>query len=327
MAIVAANVARSTVRLLVTATSVPRVEWLSPSRLSAGTLGAMLRFGLPTSAGTAAGFASRRVDNAIVSGLFGPGVVGAYNLAYNVADVPAVQVGEQIGDVLLPSFSLMTPEQRKAALVRSTGLLALVTFPLAVGLGAVARTLVEALLRPEWYDVGPMLALLSVLSVVRPVGWTISAYLLAQDRPGLDAALEGGKLVALVVLLLTMGRSGPLWACAAVGVAFALHTIASMVVVEALDGVAISTLLARCAPPLAACSVMFAVVVAARDVLRRAAGSVGVAHPGVVLAAQVGLGAATYVVAALFMARSTSLDLYALLQRAMRERPVRHAAG
>jgi PST family polysaccharide transporter len=229
--------------------------------------------------------------------------------------------------VLLPSFARMTPEQRKAALVRSTGLLALVTFPLAVGLGAVARTLVEALLRPEWYDVGPMLALLSVLSVVRPVGWTISAYLLAQDRPGLDAALEGGKLAALVALLLTMGRPGPLSACAAVGVAFALHAVASMAVVEVLDGVTMSTLLGRCAPPLAACCAMFAVVVATREVLRRAAGAVGAAHPAFVLAAQVGLGAATYVVAALILARSTSLDLYGLLQRAMRERSVRHAAG
>ena len=73
--------------------------------------------------------------------------MGAYNLAYNVADVPAVQVGEQIGDVLLPSFAKLEPAARKAALVRSTGLLALVTFPLAVGLGAIAQPLVDALLR------------------------------------------------------------------------------------------------------------------------------------------------------------------------------------
>jgi PST family polysaccharide transporter len=269
MAIVAGNVARSAVRLVMMAASVERAEWLSPFPLSAKTLASMLRFGLPMSVGTAAGFASRRIDNAIVSGLFGTSVVGAYNLAYNVADVPAVQVGEQIGDVLLPSFALMTVEQRKAALIRSTGLLALVTFPLAVGLGAIARTLVEAVLRPEWRDVGPMLALLSVLSVVRPIGWTISAYLLAQNRPGLDAVLEGGKLVAVVVLLLTLGRPGPLSACAAVGVAFALHAVASMVVVEMLDGVSMSALVARCAPPFAACSAMFAAVVATRHVLLR----------------------------------------------------------
>jgi lipopolysaccharide exporter len=323
MAIVAGNVVRSAVRFLVMGASVPRAEWLTPVRMSMTTLAAMLRFGIPMSFGTAAGFASRRVDNAIVSGLFGPGVVGAYNLAYNVADVPAVQVGEQIGDVLLPSFAHMAPEQRKTSLVRSTGLLALVTFPLAVGLGAVSRTLVDVVLRPEWHDVGPMLALLSVLSVVRPVGWTISAYLLAEARTGLDAALEWGKLVALVVLLLTVGRAGPLSACVAVGVAFALHTLASMLVVDLLDGITMSSLAARCGPPFAACSAMFAVVVATREVLA----GLGGASPMVTLAAQVALGTGTYVVAAMFLARSTSLDMVALLLRAARERSVRHAAG
>jgi len=139
---------RSVVRLAAMAGSVPPSDWLSRTALSAKTLGDMLRFGLPMSIGVGAGFASRRVDNAIVSSLFGPDVVGAYNLAYNVADAPAVQVGEQIGDVLLPSFSAMSPEERRAALVRSTALLTLVTFPLSVGLGAVAPSLVRTLLRP-----------------------------------------------------------------------------------------------------------------------------------------------------------------------------------
>ena len=177
MSIVVANVLRSAVRLATMCASVPRASWLAPSRLSMSTVRDMLRFGLPMSVGNAAGFASRRVDNAIVSGLFGADVVGAYNLAYNVADVPAVQVGEQIGDVLFPSFANMDGPRRRAALLRSTGLLALVTFPLAVGLGAIAPTTVETLLRPEWHDVAPMLAVLSVLSVVRPVGWTISSFL------------------------------------------------------------------------------------------------------------------------------------------------------
>ena len=209
MSIVVANVVRSAVRCAAMAGSIPRASWLHPSPLSAKTLRAMLRFGLPMSVGMGAGFASRRVDNAIVSGLFGADVVGAYNLAYNVADVPAVQVGEQIGDVLLPSFARMGPSARKNALVRSTGLLALVTFPLAIGLGAVAPALVQALLPPEWRDVGPMLMLLSVLGVVRPLGWTISSYLLACGSPRLDAALELIKLASLVTLLLTLGRLGP----------------------------------------------------------------------------------------------------------------------
>jgi len=312
MSIVVANVVRSAVRLAAMSGAVPRAAWLSPSRFSAAIVRAMLRFGAPMSVGTAAGFASRRVDNAIVSGLFGANVVGAYNLAYNVADVPAVQVGEQIGDVLLPSFAHMSVERRKEALVRSTGLLALVTFPMAVGLGAVAPTLVDVLLKPEWRDVGPMLALLSVLSVVRPVGWTISSYLLAQDRPRVDAALEVLKLVALVALLLTVGRASPLWACVAVGAAFAMHTAASVLVVHVLDGVRVGSLVASCMRPLAACVPVAAAVLGVRHVFPDM-------HPhGLRLVLEVAVGASTYVAGALIWAGPMSRDLLALARRVVR---------
>jgi PST family polysaccharide transporter len=314
MCIVVANVARSAVRLVTLAGSVQRAEWLTPSRFSMKTVRAMVRFGLPMSIGTAAGFASRRVDNAIVSGLFGANVVGAYNLAYNVADVPAVQIGEQIGDVLMPSFAHMQPEDRAPALARSTGLLALVTFPLAVGLGVVAPALVDTLLKPEWRDVGPMLALLSALSVVRPIGWTISAYLLARDMPRIDAALEVLKLATLVILLLTVGRWGPLWACTAVGLAFGVHALASMVVVHATGGVRVSALASRCAGPLAACLPMAASVFAVGSMLRAA----GVATRGALLSAEIATGALVYPLAALVLARPLAFDLVGLVTSALR---------
>jgi lipopolysaccharide exporter len=313
MSIVIANVVRSAIRFALMATSVPRVAWLSPSPLSLKTVRAMLRFGLPISVGMGAGFASRRLDNAIVSGLFGTEVVSAYNLAYNVADTPAVQVGEQIGDVLLPSFALMEPVARKAALARSTALLALVTFPLAVGLGAVAGPLVRTLLRPEWHDVGPMLAVLSVLGVVRPVGWTISSYLLARNSSRLDAILEVIKLTSLVVLLLTLGRAGPLWACIAVGLAFVIHAAASMGVVHALDGVSMSALAARFGPPLAACVPMVGAIIATGVVLAPAGDAV-------TLVGEIGVGAVTYTASALVIARSASQDLLMLVRRALQGR-------
>jgi len=311
MAIVVANVARSVARLVTMTAGLPLADWLSPCRIEWRTLRAMLRFCVPVSIGSAAGFTSRRIDNVIVSGLFGTEVLGGYNLAYNVADVPAVQIGEQIGDVLLPSYAQLSPEDRKAALVRSTGLLALVTFPLAVGLGAVGQTVVDALLRPEWRDVGPMLAVLSCLSIVRPVGWTIGSYLLARDQPRLDAKLEVFKLAALVVLLLTLGRLGPVWACVAVGFAFAAHSLASMIAVQFLDGVRVRALALECAPALAACVPMLAAVFGVHALESWA----GVRSAGLRLVLEIATGAATYPSAALLLAREPSLDLLMLARR------------
>ena len=71
---------------------------------------------------------------------------GLYNLAYNLADIPAIYIGEQLALVLLPSMASLPPERRPRALERSTALLSLIIFPLAVGLGLVADPLIALVL-------------------------------------------------------------------------------------------------------------------------------------------------------------------------------------
>ena len=39
-----------------------------------------------------------------MSRLFGPAVMGGYNLAYSLAETPISYVAEHIGDVLMPSI-------------------------------------------------------------------------------------------------------------------------------------------------------------------------------------------------------------------------------
>ena len=63
------------------------------------------RFGAPVSLGQTINFAIRRWDNLVVSSLHGPAAVGAYNLAYNLADIPAVQIGEQVTEALQVGFT------------------------------------------------------------------------------------------------------------------------------------------------------------------------------------------------------------------------------
>lgn len=316
MALVLANVVRSVLRTGMLCLAVDRREWLTPSPLSGATTRSMLSFGLPFSISASANFASRRWDNLLVSHFFGVGVLGQYNLAYNLADIPAVQVGEQIGDVLLPSFAHMKEEQRKRALVRSTALLALIVFPLAVGLGAVADTAVATLLRKEWHAVGPMLTLLAALSVARPVGWTIASYLVAREmtRPLMWLGLL--QVVFLVGCIATLGRLGPLYACAAVGVAFAGHALASMALVSHVDGIRVRTLVGSCTGPLLACIPLTAAVLAARFVMVRS----GVETRGVGLAVEILAGAGGYAGGVFLFARAATEDLINLLRNALGRR-------
>src|SRR2546430_514247 len=122
-------------------------------------------------------------DNLAVSRFFGAGGVGVYNMAYNLADIPAIQVGEQIALVLLPSMTELPPERRAAALERASALLSIIIFPLAIGLGLVAEPLIAALLPADkWQGVAPLLTVLSVLSVFRPISWVLSADMEAEAK-------------------------------------------------------------------------------------------------------------------------------------------------
>jgi PST family polysaccharide transporter len=227
-------------------------------------------------------------------------------------------VGEQIGDVLLPSFAHMTEEQRRSALPRAMGILGLVVFPLAVGLGAVAHTVVAALLDPKWQAVAPMLVILSMLSVTRPVGWVVASYLQAQRRTRAIMILEVTKALGLVVFLLSMGRFGPLWACAAAGATYGAHAIGSAWVVRRLEGVAIGGLLAPLLGPLLACVPMVAAVLGTRLLL--SAQGVG---PKVTLPCEVLAGGVAYVAAALLIAPGLTREMISLIRRALsrRKRP------
>ncbi len=104
-------------------------EWAKPVRLSWKTTRELMTF-LPIGASNILHYLSRRGDNLLIASLYGTRAVGQYNLAYNLADVPASHIGEHIGDVLLPSFAqLKTNEDRQRALIRAAGLLSLVVFP------------------------------------------------------------------------------------------------------------------------------------------------------------------------------------------------------
>ncbi len=319
MAIVFGNIARSLVRMLVYVSSVELRQWLSPCRIAWNHTRELLAFGVPMALGALCEFATRRWDNLLVSRFFGPGPTGLYNLAYNLADVPAIQVGEQIGDVLLPSFARMDPARRPDAFVRSLSLLGLVVFPLAVGLGVVAPTLVATIFDARWRELAPMLVLLSALSVARPVGWTVSSYLQARQLPRRILWLEAFKLLLLVVSLLSFGRHSPLWACGAVGVAFGGHALASLWVIRAVDGVQLRRSLGSLVSPLLACLVMSGVVLLVRSALSRTFEM----RPLPLLLVEVASGAVAYVLAALLLARRVTSELLAKLRVAFG----RHAKG
>lgn len=312
-AVVIGNIVQSTVVVAMIIRAAGFAEWAQPVRLRAARVRDMLRFGLPLSLESVAHNASRYWDNLMVSHLFGRGPTGLYNLGYNLADIPAVQVGEQLAHVLLPSMASLPPERRPRALERATALLSVLIFPLAVGLGLIAEPLVALVLPPAWQEVAPLLTILTTLSIFRPITWVLSAYMEAQDRTARLMFLEVGKLVVLLGLMALLAPLGLHWVASAVGVSYGLMCIAGIALVSR-EGPSWRRLLVSFVQPLAACVVMAAVI----EVIEQPFGHL--LHPGIQLPLEIVAGGVAYVAAALVLCRATVRDLLDLARRA-RKRP------
>jgi lipopolysaccharide exporter len=314
MSIVYANIIQSVVVVAILVRAAGIRAWATPSRLQWDRVKDMLRYGVPLGIMANAHMASRYWDNLAISHFFDPRALGAYNMAYNLADIPAIQVGEQIALVLMPSMAELPPDRRAAALERSSALLSLVIFPLAVGLGLVAYPLIALILpHNDWQGVAPLLTVLASLSVFRPITWVLSAYLEAESKTNRLMFLELGKVVVLLGGMALLAPYGVRAASGAVGIAFGLAAIAGVAIVVR-EGVSPVRMLVGFLQPIAACAVMAAAVWLCERGLLLA----DIDHPAIVLPLEIVVGAIAYVAAALVLARKSSRDLLSLVRNALK---------
>jgi lipopolysaccharide exporter len=316
-AIMFGTLVRSVITSVLFLYAAPRAEWLVRVRLRAADVRDLFLYGLPIMVAIITDNATRRWDNLIVSKLFGPGVMGGYNYAYNLAEMPITSVAEHIGEVLMPSFSRMEPGQRERAVVRAASLMGLVVSPLGVGLGAVAGTVTAAFFNTQWGPmIRPMLTILSVMTVFRPMPWSAIAYVQAVQRTRI--VMWSSFLRAVVVLSLVAAGGalgGPNGACIGAGGGYAIHSVLTIFAAGRATDLPVGPYLLGVARPLLPCAPMFLAVLGLGHILD-ATGVPLVAS----LAVQIVAGAVIYIAAAFVLVRPGVDELLRLGREAIRRR-------
>lgn len=302
IAIAWGSLARAVARFACIVPAVSLAEWLEPHRLRLAIFRRIVGYGLTFTITSIATFGLRRWDNLLISRYFGTGVMGAYNYAYNLADTPSTAVGDQICDILAASFPRLDRERRAKALVHACTMIAMIVFPLSIGLAVVAATVVETFFDPRWSHVGSMLICLAALSAARPLASIFGAYCFTSGRHRTVAWLEWASLFGVVGAISSIGTTDVNWTCAGISAVFVLRTLAIMWLVTRQDPIQMSEFLRPMSRALAASLVMAAGVSAARPMLE---GWV----PHIRLLVEVALGAAIYIGSAWVVARSSCREL------------------
>jgi PST family polysaccharide transporter len=314
-AIVAGNLARAATFTGMIIARSDRSEWLRRAALRRSTAREMLGFGFPLSAKSLAESFAVSWDKLLISRFFGSHSMGQYALAYNLADVTA-QVADYIGDVLQPSLSKLDVHRQRLALPRVSALMALVLFPLIAGMAVVAPVVTTALLDSRWAGVAPMLSLLCLRTIPLPLTWVVGAYFTARRRTQPMMFLGFVKLAFVVGLLLTVGRRGPLWACAAVVMASQLTGFAHLLVGWRLEELKPGALFAATIRPLVASALMAGAVLLFRGAIHML-----IPMPAkLALVLEVGVGGVAYAASAMLVARPTALEFVELVRGVLSRR-------
>jgi PST family polysaccharide transporter len=303
--IVWANVAQYGLRLVWLGLAIDRSKWFQPVKITWRQTREMLGFGVPLAIGNAAHFASNAWDRLIVTGLFGTTVHGLYALGKSLSAVPADNVGDAVADVLMPSFVRMSPEEARIAVVRASHFVAIIVYPLAAGLAVVSPTLVQALFTPEWYGIAMPLTILASVSLIDPMGDTMTSYLKARHMPWavmfIQLSFLGVILAATFVLGYFFGLYG---ACFGVGVGMGYRAMCALYVAHRLDQVSMLDMMVGLIRSALAAGLMALAVLGVRELFTGKLDNIFLA-----LAIEIVVGAIAFVPAAFLVAGPIARDV------------------
>jgi len=234
---------------------------------------------------------SRNIDNLLIGRMLGETSLGLYARAYALMLLPITQITTVLASSMLPMLSRVHDDRARSKnlFLRALGMIALVGFPMMLGLASVADPFVRALYGPKWLGLIPLLRVLAVVGALQmltnPTGWLF----VSQGRTDLILRWGLGACSAIIVALLIGASFG---SALSVAVAYLVINVILFAPCLWLAGTTVAASLGDIFKVIAApalCAIVMAAVVAGMDWVLPA-----VVPELLRLASEVAVGAAVY---------------------------------
>lgn len=114
---------------------------------------------------------SRNADNLLIGRMIGSEALGLYSKAYSIMLLPLNNISRVISKVMFPSFSLIQEDKKqiKNLYLKTTKLIAFITFPMMAGLSILSESFVLATFGKDWLEMAPLISILSVLGAFQSI--------------------------------------------------------------------------------------------------------------------------------------------------------------
>ncbi len=176
----------------------PRLEWSWPK------VRQLLSYGRWITGLTLLGFIVTQGDDLFVSKYLGLTALAFYQLAYGIANMPAVQITHVISKASFPTYSRLFeqgPEQVQGVFLNVVKGTLLLSSAATIGIWMLIPDIVAHVLGAKWEPIIPLTRLLVLGGFVRSVVALGGAVFQATGRPDLDLKMNLSRLVLLMALI------------------------------------------------------------------------------------------------------------------------------
>ena len=143
----------------------------------------------------------RNGDYLLIGRFLGEVALGVYTKSYMLMLVPLRLISSNIGQVMFPAFSAIQDDHQRIATIylKITRTIAMVTFPLSLGLLTVADEFVLAVFGDQWLAMIPVLRYLCIVGMLQSIGTLNGNLYLSQGRT--DLQFKVGVTIGILGLI------------------------------------------------------------------------------------------------------------------------------
>jgi len=146
----------------------------------------------------------------VIGRIFTAASLGFFTRAKSLSELPAQSITSMVGRVTFPVFSSIQDDipRIKNGMKKALTTLALITFPIMIGLAVTARPVVLLLFTDKWAESIPYVRLLSIIGMLYPLHVINLNILQALGRSDLFFRLEVIKKILIVINIAVTWRWG-----------------------------------------------------------------------------------------------------------------------
>ena len=178
-----------------------RSPWIPGWAFDPDAVWELMRFGRHLVAFNAVIYWENNVDKAVIGRLIGGPSLGIYNVAERIMRIPSTNLTGFASAVMFPALSAMQRDgdSMKRVYLQSNRLIALVTFPMMLGLLVLAEPTVLVVLGEKWRSAITIIRVLCLAGMAQSVYNTAGWIYLSNGRPDILLRVSIYALLARVV--------------------------------------------------------------------------------------------------------------------------------